>query len=342
METLESTGIQPDIRQAEVASALAGSLAVKERTEKVPRVQDSRPGLMVITGTDAPNSIVSKRDNLSLGLTIRPYALDNPDNLGDPKVSLQDGSQIYHYDFFTDKTDEWTVAEELDPEGSPVIDPTPEGRLIIVSTPDGSTRYAMTQDYYGTTQSLELGILEEPGGQKFLERLGYIFVNGQVYAPSPATFKAFCGQQGVDVEIFPDKSELKAEEYLKAYSEGKYPIGALDSYYSHDIQDDHITALLVGGPELQRSIQDAVIFKLKHPGTVKEDLTQYMDEFTNTFRSVILPHGSLGAAYGKESGRRTIKDYGEKIGISPEEIDKLIAIAQQRARDFGLEPKELD
>lgn len=197
-------------------------------------------------------------------------------------------------------------------------------------------------DRHRFSQALELDIIQEPGGRSFLEAIGYIFVNDQVYAPTPETFKLFCAQQGIQVEIHKDKSHLKADEYLKAYREGRYPVGALDYFYSHDIQDDHITALIVGGQELQQAIARSIETSLASGIMSAEDLTSLIDSFTASFRSVILPHGTLGEAYGKEQGRHTLQKYVDSIGISPETMDKLIATAQQRAQTFGLTPKELD
>lgn len=348
METLEAHTIstQPDVRQAEVASALAGSIAIKEReaTDKdITNIPDYNPYQTQPMATDAPSSLVNRRGENNASLTIRPSEIDKIGHTDEPKITLPDGSKIFYYDFFTHQVKDSFIGDvKRDSEDRPVLNATPTDRLIIVSTPDGSTRYTMTRNRYNTLQDPDLDILEDPAGQKFLERLGYIFVNGQAYAPSPETFKAFCAKQGIEVEIFPDRSKLKAPEYLEAFAQGRYPVGALDSYYSHDIQDDHITALLIGGPDLQNAIKEALQLSLADPSTEVDDLTLSIDSFTNAFRSVVLPYGTLGEAYGKESGRRTLKKEAGRVGIAPDKIDQLVAIAQQRARQFGLTPKDLD
>jgi hypothetical protein len=215
-------------------------------------------------------------------------------------------------------------------------------RYTVVE-PDGSAMPEGSQDHYRISRDLSLSILNEPGGQRFLENLGYLFINNQIYAPTPETFKAFCAKHGVDVEIHRSKTRLKYPEYLKAYIEKKYPIGALDSNsYSHDIQDDHITAIIIGGPELQKTISKSIRCILEAGTQSPENLCINLDSFTAHFRVILLNDISKNQKYGKEKGRQTLYEVANLLQISPERVDELISIAQQRSINFGLQPKELD
>jgi hypothetical protein len=351
METLTTERQDQDLSQARQTSALAGSLALHKRTYSSPQNETIYPkpfeGVIV---SEIPKALVHEEGN-GRQRSICPASFDKIENIGEPKISLKDGSKIFYYDIFGQKHDEFEENPTEDAEGNPIVDPVPETRLILVKTEDG-VRYIIAEPHYNPmashsddrnrfTQFMDLGISQEPGGKEFLETIGYIFVNDQVYAPSPETLKAFCAKHGIEVEIHKDKSKLEHPEYLKAYRAGKYPIGALDKFYSHDIQDDHITALIIGGAELQKTIATSVENLLRLQKFTPKDLSSLLDAFTATFRSVILPYGTEGEAYGKEGGRTTLKFYGDKLNIQPEVMDELILIAQQRAIGFGMQPKEL-
>ncbi len=338
------TGLSPDLT--------LGALALSVRPPEDPNL--GNPQITTRLSNANPELGFLERPGVMGGnkFSICPAAMDSLSSLGEPKVSLPNGSSIYYWDAWRESSpaDEFSQ-QPLGINGNPELDTTPNFRLIVARSPNGDTRYTVqggSNDVltnHGSVpseflQGLRLGVLKDPQGQDFLNQLGYLFVNGQTYAPSPETFKRFCANQGISVEIYSDRSRLGHEEYLGAFRRGAYPIGALDNFYSHDIQDDHITALLIGGPGLQGAIAESLN---KASEVDPYNLAATLDIFTAAFRSVLLPNGSLqGDNFGKTNGRSTLKNIASTLGIDPDKVDELISTAQARIVNFGLTPSDID
>jgi hypothetical protein len=193
-----------------------------------------------------------------------------------------------------------------------------------------------------------------PEVTNIMKDLGFIFeqrindYSGEQYdklvaIPTPETIKKMSLALGVDVELFPEDSLISPQSYVRAFSEGKYPIASgSETYFIHDIQDDHITGVVLGGELLRDALVEVSSAVLS---TENEEMIGHMagriDVFTNTLRSVIADGGTLGEAYGIESGRGTLYKSGKKVGLSADTIESILLVAQERAKSFGIETKQL-
>lgn len=162
--------------------------------------------------------------------------------------------------------------------------------------------------------------------------------------PTPETFKENCRALGIDVELFQDDGLIPPKQYVQSYSEGKYPVATgVELYYVHDIRDDHITGVVLGGDELRDAHAEVSQSALS---SNDEELIGQMaggiDSFTNTLRSVIADGGTLGEAYGTRMGRSTLYRVGKNIGLSNETVEAILLKAQERAISFGIQIKELE
>jgi hypothetical protein len=186
------------------------------------------------------------------------------------------------------------------------------------------------------------------GMGKLMSAMGYVVKedNGQetiTAIPTPDTLKAATHDLGVEVEYIPDEGTISGRKYLGVYAQGKYPIStATESDYSHDSEDDHLTAMILGGDPLKIALKDVAIDALSKDDEVVRIKTMLTDRFTATLRAVVAAHHELlGEAYGREQGRRTLLTLGKDLGLTDEVTGKILSTAQENARKFGLEPTEL-
>lgn len=190
-----------------------------------------------------------------------------------------------------------------------------------------------------------LNILHGQNAVPLMEAIGFIFdktadsgISKLVAIPTPETLKAKCEAFGVAVELLPDFSQIPPSEYLRVFSTGKYPVATRgEGYYKHDIEDDHITGLLLGGEVLQNALALAAT-KAMESGDDKfiGDVVESIDRFTQTLRGVIADAPTTtDTAYGEQLGRSTLREYGLKAGIPAEDVESILKIAQERAALFG-------
>ena len=345
--TIDSSQASSGYKSSKVATGIASSIGAKLSQSLKVGPDPNKKTVMSFDGvevvSDAPTNLFDvEAPDSDMHIQLNPNKLDLPDSLGEPKISLKDGSKIWYYDI--------EALHGLPTKGQ--RGDLESNRLVIVSTLSG-TRFSVgherregqpyrvvapkINDYIdGRTSAMNVA-----GGVGFLERLGYLFVNGQVYAPSPQTFKRYCEQEGIAVKIMEDEDEIPPEKYIESFMRRTYPVGAKEMIlYRHDIADDHITAILLGGRELQDAIAESVERLITEGGIPVKDIAGEIDEFTNIFRHVILPPSeeySDSPAYDKYRVRNFLKESG--LLIPPERVDELIVVAQERARNFGLEPR---
>jgi hypothetical protein len=148
---------------------------------------------------------------------------------------------------------------------------------------------------------------------------------------------------GVDVELLPNTGQASPRDYLKVFSEGKYPVATRDeSYYEHDIQDDHLLGVVLGGDELKNALAVAATSALE---TENDDVigtvTEAIDRFTQTLRAVVATSPTTGEAYGENMGRATLNRHGNAAGIPSTEVEKILKAAQERAPAYSFSVKQL-
>lgn len=211
--------------------------------------------------------------------------------------------------------------------GSPDSDEPAFDRKIIV-TEDESGRYI---------EGLKTGLIDNLGSnRKLMQALGYKFqgFGGLNAAPMPETLKQHAADLGVDVEFFPNQGLIDSSDYLGAFSRGAYPVATGNAeYYAHDTQDDHITAMVLGGEPLKAALAHVASEAL----AVGEDLDNYadaIDRFTAYLRGSVAPtYNQMPMAYDKN----TLQFVGQGIGMSESEIDEIFATAHKNAESFGMD-----
>jgi hypothetical protein len=179
-----------------------------------------------------------------------------------------------------------------------------------------------------------------------MESLGYEVTKDEydvaiTGVPTPETLKAAAAEQGVEVIFFPEHDYIPGQDYLGAFARGSYPVATgEEGMYKHDIEDDHLTAMVLGGDTLKHALQKVAQRALE--GGDVQMTAQLIDSFTTTLRAVIAPTNDLlGAAYGEEEGRSTILAVGGDLNIPSDEVNAIVAAAQQKAQSFGIKFTEL-
>lgn len=244
---------------------------------------------------------------------IHPMGVEIVEQLAQPTRQTEDGADVYEFTFNRSVSDE---------AGEETIEPSVE--LTVIVEPNGDRRFRTGGD--GRSNLVQLPTVDrDPAIRKMMERLGYQFDGDAIYQPSPYTFQRYCEQEGIAVEILPDVSKIEEAQYNDGYRRGVYIIGALDGFYSHDIQDDHVTALLLGEPELQTAIQEGV----RSIDCSCEDI----DAFTASYRKAISP---LALRMDGHTWLMIMHNVAARIGISEAKIDHLLRIGLQRAEEFDL------
>lgn len=200
-------------------------------------------------------------------------------------------------------------------------------------------------------ESLEKVPLVTPNMSVLMDKMGYLFeerINSYndepfqalVAIPSPETIKKSCAEMGVEIELFNGMGLISPHEYVQSYSEGKYPVATgNETYYAHDIQDDHLTGVILGGVELRDALAEVSkgVLETENDEAIG-DLAGRIDTFTTVLRSVVAPSiSTAGEAYGERLGRRTLYQEGERLGFSHDTVEVILSTAQKNATDLGIE-----
>jgi len=189
------------------------------------------------------------------------------------------------------------------------------------------------------------------GSDELMTALGYEIaeVEGKLdiaAIPTPETAQVAARKLGVDLEyIDTEYALIPGKEYLRAYADGKYP--ASKKNFKHDFEDDHITAMVLGGETLKKALKVAATEGLRDGEVIvyethsKTDLAATsLDSFTAELRAVVAPHAQIaGEAYSEQQGRKTLYTRGARIGMSHETVDEILATAQANARKFNMPVK---
>lgn len=188
----------------------------------------------------------------------------------------------------------------------------------------------------------------QPDTGKLMSALGYV-IDGEagrariIAVPTPETVKKAAQDIGVEIEFFPKDGYIPGSQYLQTYVDGKYPVAMGEaSFYQHDIEDDHLTAMALGGVHLRDALKSASETALLKDEKTIDHVAQTIDSYTASLRAVVSSHSELlGEAYGDARGRTTLIDIGEEIGITAEATNAVIAEAQENGREYGLDVKNL-
>lgn len=220
--------------------------------------------------------------------------------------------------------------EELDklPAGSFRISNASNKREITVfETEHGKAIDAEAIGKFGLQRGVEtlmtdLGYLieGEPGDRKVKA------------VPTPDTLKSAAAKLDVDIEFMDTEDKyIKGRDYLEAYRDKKYPASLKD--YQHDIEDGHLTAVVLGGEPLKIALSDVADRALAKWQEAIDHAAVWLDNFTNELRY---------AVHGDDPEDETRLDRaGNQLGLAPETTQEILRTAQENARAYGLEVKEL-
>ena len=220
-------------------------------------------------------------------------------------------------------------------------------RIEVRENESGKTILNESFSYGGQISVSEdaLGLMQEIGydiGSVWISRVPNI-----TGVPTPETLKAAAGLMGVEIQFFPKVGVISDIDYLRAFADGKYPVSTKEELqYMHDIQDDHITAMVLGGEPLKlalaevasRAIADARRPLRRNRST--GDTASMIDTFTAILRAVV-SRGTTDVPFILERGRSTLIKRGEALGLTAEKTQEILEHAQEIGRTMGLEVMEL-
>ncbi len=188
------------------------------------------------------------------------------------------------------------------------------------------------------------------GAEPLLELVGFAFTEKGTLVPTPITVQRHLKDAGVEAELFADTGVITPEDYVRSFRGGKYPISTgEEAYYAHDISDDHVTGVILGGELFRDSLSKALEHVFSEDGTLQISteelgaLAEGIDRFTQTLRAVTTYSAiTLGEPYGKEKGRQLLMRNGVTIGFDSDTVSQILEASQKRALDLGLEICKLD
>lgn len=169
------------------------------------------------------------------------------------------------------------------------------------------------------------------GVETLLAELGYeVAEDGRITGtPTPETIKRNAINVGVDVELL-DASKIDVRTYVQAFANGKYPVAATnEDYYTHDINDDHITAMALGGEMLNVMLRVAATNALKN--NTYDAAAGSIDMFTNSLGGMLYTRKAQFT-----TGYEGVQKHGKELGFSQREIDNLVMFTRGRAVEYGI------
>lgn len=239
------------------------------------------------------------------------------------------------------------IPQALDkiPEGEFVIKDrgsNSERKIIATATPDGMS--INIDAFYGASINLHTG-----DAHILMGKLGYaikhVVIDGFDYGyrivgvPTPETIKKAAAKLGVKIKLLTgrrgevEKGKLEYSDYLQAFAEGQYPVSVGEiGYYGHDIQDDHLSSMVLGGDPLKKALREAASSALKSRDEGKmKSATANIDRFTAALRRTLNenpeePDFQLNEAYSS----------GRELGISDETIGNIMQTVRSKAKEFGM------
>jgi hypothetical protein len=218
--------------------------------------------------------------------------------------------------------------------------------IAAYETPKGKV---ITRESFGQSSDPGDTWALQPGTAELMTDLGYVVdsLDGNptiTAVPTPDTVQRSAAALGVDIKFFPNEGIIPGRDYLQAFADGKYPVSTGSaSYYKHDIGDDHLTALAIGGEPLKSALISAATAALEKDDAAVDAAANYVDKMTAILRTVVAPHTRIADEhFGTEKGRASFHDKAADLGISPEVADEIIATAQENGRKYNMHVQPLD
>lgn len=223
------------------------------------------------------------------------------------------------------------------------LDDLPVGsyRINHPSSPDEdfARKIILTEDEHGKyVNFVSTGLFENLGSSlRLMEMLGYKFPrdSSELQVPTPETLRARAAELGVDITLLPDEDHIDNVTYLQVFAAGSYPVATGDAeYYTHDTQDDHLTAVVLGAEPLRDALQGAAQFALEKDTDHQNRYAAGIDHFTAYLRGVVSPtYNSMPYPYTE----KTLRTAGQEIGLTDEDVTDILETARANARSYGME-----
>ncbi len=216
-------------------------------------------------------------------------------------------------------------------------------KIIVTDEPDGKrineiNKYTLIKNS-GKSEALMTAL-----GYQFEERVldaglpSQVTRYGELKAvPTPETLRQKAADLGVIVRFIPDQGIIDNRTYLKAFADETFPISTADALnYGHDTQDDHITAMVLGGLPLRSALRSAAISALKRNDL--DDVVAGIDTFTSLLRETVAQTNNKTSNI---SGTPEIlRQYGRYIDVPSSTVDEILETAQKNARKYGMDVTE--
>lgn len=256
-------------------------------------------------------------------IAVNPFSL--PHNTASIRHALLDPANLDQLPVGTttieQQTDQWD-------NGIPV----PIKRIIeIRETKFGK---AVTLESAGLDDNLVFNLV--PTTETLMTNLGYITDDEEIIAmPSPESVRRAAGKFGVAITFFKE-SLIPGREYLNAFSNGTYPV-SIGSYYEHDISDDHLTGVALGGEPLTEALAD-IGSRYKNADTESVSFaTSKVDLLTAQLRVHLADHFILDRLLPAK--RKDVVETMGAVGVRVELIDAIITTARNNALHYGINVK---
>lgn len=179
---------------------------------------------------------------------------------------------------------------------------------------------------FSTRTQREHTALKSKWGDSVLSLVGFVFEGDELTSvPLPSAVQSNVETLGVNVRLLPDSAEISRYDYLEAFEAKEYPVATLDeSYYLHDIGNDHLPGVIAGGEVLAASLARAARRALssKEPRILRS--TVYgIDSYTARISNYVSTHMAGDDTPGEPNG--------ERMGITQAETLDTVEFAVNRA-----------
>lgn len=224
-------------------------------------------------------------------------------------------------------------------------------KIIHETRSEASTRRSLARTAFGESQSThfinpiieeEVGTLPISSTILLFEKMGYKVDGPMSIAgyPRPDVVVACAKNFGVDVEIVDGHAIIPSNVYVAAFAKAHYPV-ATGSYdmYRHDIDDDHFSAVLLGGSAMMRELQRYAAEVLSRDDeALTAGAAGVIDQFTSKFRDCIGDSFTRQECeYSIQAQMPQLRRLAAQMNISPGCLEDMLECARQEAAALGMD-----
>lgn len=224
-------------------------------------------------------------------------------------------------------------------------------RIMHETRSEASTRMSLALTAFGESGSThfinpiieeEVGTLPISSTILLFEKMGYEVDGPMSIAgyPRPDVVVSCAKNFGVNVEIVEGHSVIPSNVYVATFARGCYPV-ATGSYdmYRHDIDDDHFSAVLLGGGLMMRELQRyATEMQVRDDKELISNAAGVIDQFTSKFRDCIGDSFTRQECeYSIKAQMPQLKRLAMQMNISLGCLDDMLQGARREAAALGMD-----